>query len=112
MAGYILSGNEIAFSDLILDWYRDGFDCLSVPRPVHTDELRMALKASILERLAEVLNSPPHNGTQKPPHWCKKIGSLSKPVRLQSDRLLEDEQYCEAFQKRNLFVVSNFMFFV
>ena len=112
MTSHILAGNEIAFSDLILDWYREGFECQSIPQPKDTDELRIALKASILERLAEVLNSPPHNESQLPPKWCKKIGSLNKPVKLQSDRLLEGERYCEAFQKRNLFVVSNFMFFI
>jgi transcriptional regulator with XRE-family HTH domain len=117
MASHLLSGDEIAFSDLILDWYREEFECQSVPQPTDPDELRIALKASILERLVDVLNSPPHNphpqnNLHKPPQWCKKIGAVSQPIKLQSDRLLEDEQYCEVFQKRNLLVVSNFMFFV
>ncbi|MET1254832.1 hypothetical protein [Aliikangiella maris] len=112
MTNLLLSGDEIAFSDLILDWYRMDLECSSVSLPVDIDELRLAIKASLLERLTEVLNSPPHNGSQKTPQWCKGIGALSHPVRLQSDRLLEDEQYCKAFQKRNLLVVSNFMFFI
>jgi len=117
LASHLLSGDEIAFSDLILDWHREDFECESVPQPTDSDELRITLKASILERLAEVLNSPPHNShpknsPQKAPQWCKKVGALNQPIKLQSDRLLEDEQYCEVFQKRNLLVVSNFMFFV
>ncbi|WP_289245281.1 helix-turn-helix domain-containing protein [uncultured Methylophaga sp.] len=112
MTSHILSKDEIAFSDLILDWYREGLECSSVPRPTDNEALRLAVKASILERLVEVLNSPPHNENHSTPSWCKSIGSLEKPVKLQSDRLLEDEQYCLAFEKRNLFVVSNFMFFI
>lgn len=112
MADSLLSGDEIAFSDLILDWYREDLECRSVPRPKDSDHLRLAVKASILERLAEVLNLPPHNGDQMPSPWCESIGALDEPVKLQSERLLEGEDYCHAFQKRNLFVVSNFMFFI
>lgn len=112
MTDDLLSGNEIAFSDLILDWYREDLECRSVPRPKDSDDLRLAIKASILERLVEVLNSPPHSGNQIPAPWCEGIGALDKPVKLQSERLLEGEDYCDAFQKRNLFAVSNFMFFI
>ena len=112
MTTFLLEKEEIAFSDLILDWHRDGVVCSSVPHPKDKDEVRLAVKASIIERLVEVLNSPPHNGNETLPPWCKSIGSLSQPLKLQSDRLLEGEQYCEAFEKRNLFVVRNFMFFI
>jgi transcriptional regulator with XRE-family HTH domain len=112
MTTKLLSGDEIGFSDLILDWHREDLVCDSVPRPEDRDMLRLAVKASIVERLAEVLNSPPHNGNQTPAPWCDSIDSLKEPVKLQSDRLLEDEDYSEAFKKRNLYVVSNFMFFI
>ena len=112
MTDTLLSGDEIAFSDLILDWYREGLVCGTVPKPIDTDPVRLAVKASILERLVEVLNAPPHNNHQSAPLWCKRIGALPKPMKLQSDRLLEDEDYCPAFENRNLFVVRNFMFFI
>ena len=112
MAETLLSGEEIAFSDLILDWYRDGLECGTVPRPTDSDPVRLAIKASILERLVEVLNCPPHNDNQSTPPWVKRVGALSDPIKLQSDRLLEGEDYCEAFEKRNLYVVRNFMFFI
>jgi len=112
MTTHLLVGDEITFSDLVLDWYRKEFECRSVPQPKDSDNLRIAIKASILERLAEVLSTPPHNDIQQPPKWCNKIGALSKPLKLQSNRLLKDEQYCDAFEKRNLLVVSNFMFFI
>jgi len=112
MTNHLLSNNEIAFSDLILDWHREGLECCTVPCPTDKEPLRLAIKACILERLVEVLNSPPHNKNHSAPSWCKCIGVLDKPVKLQSERLLDGEQYCNAFEKRNLFVVSNFMFFV
>ena len=112
IASKLLLGDEIAFSDLILDWYRENLECGSVPRPKDNDKLRLAVKASIVERLVEVLNAPPHSGNQAPAPWCDSIEPLKEPMKLQSDRLLEDEDYCQAFEKRNLYVVSNFMFFI
>ena len=112
MADHPLLKEEIVFSGLVLDWHRDGLECCSVPRLIDSEPLRLAVKTSILERLVEVLNSPPHNGSQSAPSWCNSVGALEKPVKLQSERLLEGEQYCAAFEKRNLLVVSNFMFFV
>jgi len=112
MTNHLLNGNEIAFSDLILDWYREGFECQSVAKPQDRDELRLTIKASLIERLVEVLNSPPHNESEKIPKWCVKVGAFKRLVKLQSDRLLQDEDYCETFKKRNLLVVKNFMFFI
>ena len=112
MASSLLSGDEISLSDLVLDWYRTGLECAAVPKPHDSDPMQLAIKASIIERLAEVLNSPPHNGTQTPAAWCKQVKSLEKPLRLQPERLLEGEDFCEAFARRNLFVVRNFMFFI
>ncbi len=112
MATTLLQGKEIEFSDLILDWHREGLECRSVQKPKDKDKVRLAVKASIIERLCEVLNSPPHNGDQTPPAWCKCIAPIAAPLKLQSDALLEGELFCEPFEKRNLFVVSNFMFFI
>lgn len=112
MANFLLARDEIAFSDLILDWQRDNIQFNTVPFPKDNDKIRLAVKASILDRLVEVLNSPPHNASQSAPSWCNRIPALDAPLKLQSDRLLEDEQYCSAFEKRNLYAVRNFMFFV
>jgi hypothetical protein len=112
MASQLLSGREIEFSESILDWYRNDYKCSLVPRPSDTDETRLAVKASIIERLVEVLNSPPRQEGQSDPTWCREISSLKEPLKLQSDRLLEGEQFCEAFARRNLFVVKNFMYFI
>jgi len=112
MADYLLAGQEIEFSDLLLDWYREGFQCHFVPRPTDIDPLKLAVKASIIERMVVVFNAPPHNKAQSVPNWCGEVSAVEKPVNLQSSRLLEDELFCEDFEKRNLYVVKNFMFFV
>jgi len=112
MADNLLSGNEIEFSEQVLDWFRNGYRCRSVPRPDDDDFRRLAVKASIVERMVEVFNSPPHNDKQKIPDWCDDIGPIKDRVKLQSERLLEGEDYCSAFEKRNLLVVKNFMYFI
>lgn len=112
MTDYLLAGEEIKFTDLILDWHRNDFECQLAPKPTKDNALKIALKASILERLVEVLNMPPHNRNQTPPAWIDTIKAIDEPMKLQSDRLLEDEDYCEAFRKRGFFVARNFMYFV
>lgn len=112
MADHLLAGREIEFSDCVLEWYRNDFKCHLVPMPQDKDDVHLAVKASIIDRLVEVLNAPPHSDNQTAPAWCSKIKALNKPIRLQSDRLLEGEYYCPAFAKRNLQVVNNFMYFI
>lgn len=112
MANLLLAGDEIAFSDLILDWHRSEYECQLTPKPADTDSRKLALKASIIERLVEVLNTPPHSGNQSPPSWTNSVNGVDETVKLQSDRLLEDEDYCEAFEKRGFLAAKNFMFFI
>ncbi|MEO0442123.1 MAG: helix-turn-helix domain-containing protein [Pseudomonadota bacterium] len=112
MANLLLNGDEIAFSDLVLDWYRSEFECQLTPKPSDTDARILALKASIIERLVEVFNMAPHNANQSVPHWVNSVKGVDEVVKLQSDRLLEDEDYCDAFKKRGFLVAKNFMFFI
>lgn len=112
MANLLLARDEIAFSDLVLDWHRAEFECNLISKPKDTDPRKLALKASIVERFVEVLNMPPHNANQSTPSWTNTILGVDETVKLQSDRLLEDEDYCEAFEKRGFLVVKNFMLFI
>jgi len=112
MTNHLLDGYEIEYSECIQHWYRMHYPCQIVPKPTDTDIMRLAVKASIIERLVEVLNSPPRNGHQAIPAWCREIKGLKEPFKLQSDRLLEDESLCEAFEKRNIQVAKNFMYFI
>lgn len=112
LADQLLMNDEMGFSVGVASWYRKKYPCELTPRPTDTDPLRLAVKASIMERLVEVANNPPWNGEERVPRWCADIPGIDAPLKLQSDRLLEDEVYCPAFAKRNLIVVGNFMFFV
>ena len=112
MTNHLLNGHEIEYSECIQHWYRKHYQCQTVPKPTDADITRLAVKASIIERLVEVLNSPPRNGHQTIPTWCREIKGLKKPLKLQSALLLEDEVLCDAFEKRNLQVVKNFMYFI
>lgn len=112
MANLLLARDEIAFSDLVLDWHRAEFECNLIPKPKDTDPRKLAIKASIVERLVEVLNMPPHNANQSTPSWTNSILGVDETFKLQSDRLLEDEDYCKAFEKRGFLVAKNFMFFI
>ena len=112
MTHHFLAEEEIKFSDCVQDWYRRNFRCNLVPMPKDKDDFILALKASIIDRLVEVLNSPPHLGNQTTPDWCSHIKAINIPRKLQDDMLLSDGKYCEAFAKRNLYVTRNFMFFV
>jgi len=112
MTNHLLNGHEIEYSQCIQHWYQMHYQCQMVPKPNDTDMIRLAVKASIIERLVEVLNSPPRKGHQVVPTWCREIKGLKKPLKLQSARLLEDEPLCEVFEKRNLKVVKNFMYFI
>ena len=112
MANLLLARDEIAFSDLVLDWHRAEFECNLISKPKDTDPRKLALKASIVERLVEVLGMPPHNANQSTPSWTNSILGVDETFKLQSDRLLEDEAYCEVFEKRGFLVAKNFMFFI
>jgi hypothetical protein len=112
MTNQLLNGHEIEYSESIQHWYRKHYHCQKVPKPTDSDIMRLAVKASIIERLVEVLNSPPRNEHQAIPKWCREIKGLKKSLKLQSARLLEDEMLCEAFEKINLQVVKNFMYFI
>lgn len=112
LADYVLDRSEVELSDAVQDWYRDGYRCEEVPEPSDFDATRRALKASIIERLVEVLNASPRNGNQRPPSWCEMVPAAPKLIRLQSDLVLEAEEPNEIFLRRNLLVVRNFMYFV
>ena len=112
MTNHLLKGDEIEYSECTLYWYRMDYQCQNVPKPTDIDITRLAVKASIIERLVEVLNTPPRNKHQSVPPWCIQIKKLKTPLKLQSSRLLDSELLCDVFHKRNLQVVKNFMYFV
>lgn len=57
MSGHLLASREIEFSDMVLDWYREGLSCEQVLLPKDQDIKGLAVKASIIERMVEVFNN-------------------------------------------------------
>lgn len=112
LAHLVLSGREIEYSDAVQSWYTRGYRCADVPVPNDTDPTLLALKACIIERLVEVLNSPPHADNQTIPAWCAWMPGVNQPTPLQSTRLLEGETFNNIFARRNFLVTRNFMYFV
>ncbi len=112
LAHLVLSGREIEYSDAVQSWYRRGYRCSHVPAPDDVDRTLLALKACIIERLVEVLNSPPHRDNQTVPDWCALMPGANRPTPLQSARLLDGESFNGIFARRNLLVTQNFMYFV
>ena len=112
LADDLLAGREIDFSEGVQEWSRRGFRCAEVPPPTDADPLRVALKACIVERLVEVLNSPPHDDDQSAPTWTEGVPAIPARMPLQSGRLLEGEVFNGIFEKRNFLVTRNFMYFI
>ena len=113
LADDLLAGREIDSAEV----FRNGLGGDSaaptyVPPPADADPLRVALKACIVERLVEMLNSLPHDDDQSVPAWTAGVPALPSPMPLQSARLLEGEVFNDIFEKRNFLVTRNFMYFV
>ena len=84
-----------------------------VPRPSDEEPLRLALKACLVERMAEVWSAPPKNEPSAPPAWCAEIPALDRefsavPHEYRDSFSLESP----VFRKRNLFAPRDYLFFV
>lgn len=78
---------------------------------MNTDISRARFLSGLSQReFAQALQT--HNENQTPPAWITSIKAIDELVKLQSDKLFEDEDYCEAFRKRGFLVVRNCMYFV
>ena len=115
MADHILSYEEIEFLDLVQYVWRREWPLCEASKPKDEDPLRLAIKASLLERMVEIWNSPPKNSAEKVPKWCASIPgvenefSVISPEKMQ---LWENEPGSEVFKKRNIFAPEQFMFFL
>jgi hypothetical protein len=54
MVDHLLAHEEIPFSDLVQQVWRRGWKLEEIADPMDTDPLRYALKACVLERMAEI----------------------------------------------------------
>lgn len=115
MVDNLLAYQEIAFLDrLQMIWRRD-WPLLKANPPTDTDQLRLALKACIIERMVEVFNAPPKNDIQQSPNWCKTIGPSPQAFSVipkAYQYIWENQQGSAIFAKRNIFAPKQFMFFL
>lgn len=115
MVDHILQFNEIPFLDLVQQVWRRDWDISAVPDPCDTDGLRYALKACILERMAEIWSLPPKNSPVAAPAWCSYVPPAEKQFSVllpELSKFWEGESGSPIFAKRNIFAPSEFMFFV
>lgn len=112
MVQNLLNQNEIEFMQSVQDFCRE-YHPEDIPRPKDKNTTRLALKASIVERLVEIMNGFPRNMNEKAPAWCATIGPGKHRLNLAPEDVLELEtEFCEPFLKRNIYAIKNFMFYI
>ena len=112
MAKNAFSGKEVELCDAVQDFYRTGLSCSVFPEPKDTDKKTLAMKAAIIERMAQVFTMPPHNRKYEIPDWCKNDWSSPKKIYLISKDILSLDVPNAIFQKRNIHTLDNFLYFV
>ncbi len=112
MAKNALSGKEIELCDAVQDFYRTGLSCSVFPEPDDTDEKILAMKAALVERIAQVFTMPPHDRKYEIPDWCKNNWSSPKKIFLISKDILSLDTPNPVFEKRNIHALNNFLYFV
>jgi hypothetical protein len=112
MAKSAFSGKETELCDSVQDFYRTGLSCAVFPEPKDTDIKTLAMKAAIIERMALVFTMPPHNRKYEIPDWCENNWSSPKKIYLISKEILSLDVPNAIFQKRNIYTLNNFLYFV
>ena len=112
MAKNAYLGKEVELYDAVQDFYRTGLSCAVFPEPKDTDQNILAMKAAIIERIAQVFSMPPHNRKFEIPAWCKNNWTCLKKNYLISKDILSLDEPNTTFQKRNIFTLNNFLYFV
>ncbi len=86
--------------------------CAVFPEPHDTDQKTLAMKAALIERMAQVFTMPPHNRTYEIPEWCQNNWRSPHTIYLISQDILALDEPNEIFQKRNIQTLHNFLYFV
>jgi len=104
--------NEVELCDLVQDFYRIGMTCAIFPEPNDKDKSTLAMKAAIIERMAQVFTMPPHNRKYEIPDWCKNNWRCTSKIYLVPKEIFSMDDPNEIFLKRNIFTLKNFLYFV
>ncbi len=115
MVGNLIAYDEISFLDDVQFIWRRSWSIENVQDPKDADPLRYALKACLLERMAEIWSSPPKNVKTSAPDWCKHVPAVKNEfsvVRNEYRAIWAKDLASPVFQKRNIFAPKEFMFFL
>ncbi len=112
MAKHAFGGKEVDLYDAVQDFYRTGLTCAVFPEPKDKDQNILAMKAAIIERIAQVFSMPPHNRKHELPDWSKKKWACRKTIYLIPKEILSLDEPNTIFQKRNILTLNNFLYFV
>lgn len=107
----LLENRDIDFRSLIEWLFRHDVLPEQFPDPGYDDPLRYALAASIVERMAEVWQTPPHDKPSSLPEWCNGVPALSTPFLLIPPDLTRFRTN-PTFKKRNILALDGFMNFI
>jgi len=115
MCDAVLRKDTVAFMDDVQLFWRKEWDLSVVSDPHEKDALKYALKASFLERMAEVWSAPPKSYPASAPKWCQRVPPVQKNFSVIPDEYreyYEGDLVSPIFGKRNIFAPRDFMFFV
>lgn len=115
MVDNLIGYDEIAFLDDVQFIWRREWNIADVADPKDADPLRYALKACVLERMAEIWSAPPRNLKTSAPAWCKDVPPVEDKfsvIRAEYRDVWRDDFASPVFAKRNIFAPKEFMFFL
>ena len=110
----VLINDEVELWDEVQHFWRKKWRLRGIEDPEDKDPLSYALKACIVERMADLWNSPPKNRREKIPAWCEDVPPYEPGFSVveESYRKYFEDYPSPVFEKRNIFAPGEFMFFV
>lgn len=102
----------VAALDIVQVWCWENVRLEDIPAPTGMDATRMALAASIVERLVEVYRASPHNQPQQAPAWCAAVPPSPVEIWLVQPVWADGVALNPIFQRRNIIALENVLSFV
>lgn len=114
MVKYLLRDDDLSVREEVQYFWRQKWAIKDIKKPRRTDDLTLALKACIVERMVEVWNAPPKNQNESVPEWCCGVPALDQEFSVISKeyRHFFEDDPSDIFGKRNIFAPRNYLFFV